>query len=170
MGVHGGAEEVLTASGAWGIVGRAATLDLGRRREIGLGLRTSTPASSTESTVLASSSRRRRRGTVEEAVLTPPFECAPGSGRTEVVPKLGYREVAMGKRWVVSQLERGRWPRHGARPKAPVSLSKRVQLLQTGRSFGMGMDVSMRHPHLLRPLTDDRTCWTACGSSLGIRP
>ncbi len=34
----------------------------------------------------------------------------------------------------------------------------------------MGRDVSMGRPHLLRPLTADRTCWTVGWLSEGIKP
>jgi hypothetical protein len=34
----------------------------------------------------------------------------------------------------------------------------------------MGRAVSMGRPHLLRPLTEDRTCWTVGGFSEGIKP
>src|ERR1019366_1022328 len=33
----------------------------------------------------------------------------------------------------------------------------------------MGRAVSMGRPHLLRPLTEDRTCWTGGGLSEGIK-
>jgi|GEM_PF-5852304 len=61
-------------------------------------------------------------------------------------------------------------PRHDLRPKAPVISSNCVHFLQVGRAFGMGRAVSIGHPHLLRPLMADWTCWTVGGSSEGIKP